>query len=379
MSAGSLVRLIYFSPVQWQSYEQRPHKFVRYFRQRYGGEVLWVQPYPVRLPTWDDLRRKSGILDQQTPLEEGVGCVPVTVLPVEPIPIARSVNALLTRTTWKRIEIFAAGARRLILGVGKPSALAFQALERIGHDVSFYDAMDNFPAFYSGLSRAYMARIESRLTAGVNRLYASSESIQHRLQDYHGNGNVQLLHNACDVEAIPSVPRSTRKKRVFGYIGSVGHWFDWRLFVALASAVPEAEFRLVGPVFESPEMSLPPNVTLLGPRPHSEAAEMLREFTVGLIPFKKNELTDGVDPIKYYEYICAGLPVVSTAFGEMARRGAADGVFKVSAGENLRPLLQRAAAHVFAPSFIQEFRRLNDWSTRLRPIDELGDPACLNP
>lgn len=363
--AGKLpMRLIYFSPVWWQSYEQRPHKFVRYFRKQFESEVLWVQPYPVRLPGRNDFRRASSALDQQTSPIEGVTCLPVSALPIEPLPIVRSFNALLRSSAWKRIRNFAEGADRLIVGVGKPSALALQALKRLKPEVSFYDAMDNFPYFYNGLSRAYMSRIETALAARVDKLLVSSESIERRLKPH--NSNTRLLHNACDVESITYLPRVRGNKVIFGYVGSLGHWFDWDLLVKLAMSSPEFEFRLVGPMFEPPKMSVPKNIIFAGAMPHRQATREMTEFSVGIIPFKVNNLTAGVDPIKYYEYICAGLPVISTAFGEMKRRGTEDGVLKVSVEDDARALLKRAAGYVLPAEFVQEFRWRNDWATRLR-------------
>ena len=48
-----------------------------------------------------------------------------------------------------------------------------------------------------------------------------------------------------------------------------------------------------------------------------EIGSFLKRFDLGLIPFKQTELTDAVDPIKYYEYRAAGLPVLSASLAEM--------------------------------------------------------------
>jgi hypothetical protein len=50
------MRLIYLSPVAWNSHIQRPHQLVEWFHNETAGEVLWVDPYPTRLPLWRDLR-----------------------------------------------------------------------------------------------------------------------------------------------------------------------------------------------------------------------------------------------------------------------------------------------------------------------------------
>ena len=49
--------LLYFAPVPWDSYAQRAHYFVRHFLRASGRSVIWIDPYPLRLPVWRDLGR----------------------------------------------------------------------------------------------------------------------------------------------------------------------------------------------------------------------------------------------------------------------------------------------------------------------------------
>ncbi|HET6463327.1 MAG TPA: glycosyltransferase, partial [Candidatus Krumholzibacteria bacterium] len=85
------------------------------------------------------------------------------------------------------------------------------------------------------------------------------------------------------------------------------------------SARPQWEFVLVGPVLAGAEPALArlaalPNVTVEPAVAHDDVPRVLAGFDVGLIPFKLNPLTAGVNPNKLYEYLAAGVPVVSTPF-----------------------------------------------------------------
>ncbi|CAK9884446.1 MAG: hypothetical protein XXXJIFNMEKO3_00832 [Candidatus Erwinia impunctatus] len=53
---------------------------------------------------------------------------------------------------------------------------------------------------------------------------------------------------------------------------------------------------------------------------HEEIPQLLSTFDYGIIPFKVNELTNSVDPVKYYEYEAADLKIISSSFGEMSWR-----------------------------------------------------------
>jgi hypothetical protein len=121
---------------------------------------------------------------------------------------------------------------------------------------------------------------------------------------------------------------------------------------------------LVGPVFTAIPAGLPDNVELLPACPQEQVESYLEGFSVGLIPFRSNPLTRGVDPLKYYEYRAKGLGVISTGFGEMARRGVDDGVFEANGNSDLQALI--AAALAFRPQVdeLTAWRARNDWSAR---------------
>jgi glycosyltransferase involved in cell wall biosynthesis len=88
----------------------------------------------------------------------------------------------------------------------------------------------------------------------------------------------------------------------------------------LALARPDWTFALVGPVSIdlSPIRSLP-NVKILGPRPYSDLPAYLSAMDVGLIPFQQDPVTYHADPIKAYEYLASGLPVVATDLPALRR------------------------------------------------------------
>ena len=88
----------------------------------------------------------------------------------------------------------------------------------------------------------------------------------------------------------------------------------------LARQRPNWTFVLVGPVgIDTSRVQALPNVRLLGPRPYADLPAYLSAMDVGLIPFKRNEVTFHADPIKAYEYLAAGLPVVATDMPALRR------------------------------------------------------------
>jgi len=402
------MRLLYFSPVYAGSYAQRPHFMVRAWLEWGIESVLWVNPYPCRLPRWQDLRRAGGSDEQGTRLDPRIRVLNVPALPIEPLPLGPWLNRrLLGRDAWRKIECFASGGAdipvcqenrdrqgrqeclphrsELMVGVGRPCALALAALRRLRPAASFFDAMDNFPEFHRGLSRRSMRRYEDAVAAEVDLVVASStfladkfigrglqvEKVLNAFEETDRGGDVGWVERSEPHHELPKNDTTRSPIPILGYLGCIGQWFEWPRVIRLAETMPRARIELVGPCVVGPPSRLPANVTLLPACTQSEAAKHLARFSAGLIPFCGNALTAGVDPIKYYDYRAAGLPVLSTRFGEMALRGGDDGVYFLDAAGGLAEAVSAALVHRCDPVETSRFRRNNNWASRFRRSDGL--------
>lgn len=359
------MRLIYLSPVPWASFSQRPHHFIKWFHNRTGGKVLWVDPYPTRLPKLADLLRKrpKEILNDSY-IPNWLEVLKPRALPIEPLPYVGKVNRLFWGSLLDKILKFVA-QEQCQIGIGKPSELALMLLASVPYRFSFYDAMDDFPAFYLGLSRLAMARREYKISNIVHKIMVSSSRLYERF--YSQGKKVMLSTNACASDSLPPItamPRRSNIESVLGYVGTIGNWFDWPLVIALARQNPKINIRLIGPVYISSPEVLPDNIELLPPCSHKDAIQAMLQFSVGLIPFKKNDLTASVDPIKYYEYRALGLPVISTSFGEMIYRNNEPGLFFMDETKDLNYMVKTALAYQYEINEVKDFRDANCWEAR---------------
>jgi glycosyltransferase involved in cell wall biosynthesis len=260
------------------------------------------------------------------------------------------------------MERFAAGGP-WALGIGRPSALALAALCELGCTASFLDAMDNFPEFHRGLSRRAMRRHEDAVAQRVDLVMASSTFLANKFA--RRGLHVEKVLNAGETRQLGTgVTFPIHQSPVLGYLGCLGHWFDWPLVARLAQAMPEVKIELVGPCVIGPPRHLPPNIRLLPPCKQSEVAGHLARFSAGLIPFRNNALTAGVDPIKFYEYRAAGLPVLSTSFGEMSLRGRDDGVYFLDRASDFATVVSIALGHRYDAAETRRFQEENDWASR---------------
>jgi len=361
--------LIYLSPVPWASFSQRPHKFVEWFHRRTGRQVIWIEPYPTRFPRLSDFNRTASIKQEAGKAPpQWLKILTPKALPIEPLPGSGWLNSGLWSSLINELKALV-GEREPLVVVGKPSVLALHVLDVFNPKHSIYDAMDDFPAFYSGLSRLAMARRESCLVRRVEKVWVSSTALRTRWES--AGATVSFVPNALDDALLPpaTLTRVESERKIFGYVGTIGAWFDWDWVLTLAKLRSGDVIRLIGPVFSPAPFELPPNVELLPPCVHAEALKAMCEFDVGLIPFKRSELTVSVDPIKYYEYRALGLPVISTDFGEMQFRDNAPGTFICKVPSDIYNLTVAAIEFCDSPEKSRCFVKENTWSARFETAD----------
>jgi glycosyltransferase involved in cell wall biosynthesis len=173
-----------------------------------------------------------------------------------------------------------------------------------------------------------------------------------------------------DPAAIPERLASSAKRGrpVAGFVGALARWVDAELIAELAAARPDWDFALVGEPLDDSfarlEASRYANVLWLGPRPYGAIPSILSAFDAALIPFRTGPEGANASPIKLYEYLAAGLPVVATPIAECAA------VPEVSIGQGARAfsdLLERARATRRSPEYAARARaraKENDWSHR---------------
>ncbi|NNM51354.1 MAG: glycosyl transferase [Pseudomonadales bacterium] len=355
--------LVYLSPVPWASFAQRPHKFVEWFHKCTGRSIVWVDTYPTRFPQLNDFMRVGKDTKANHSIPSWLTILTPHALPIEPLPGSGWLNRWLWRGQMKALTLLREQAPLVV--IGKPSVLALQVLKTLKPDHSVYDCMDDFSAFYSGLSRKSMKHRELQLASDVSEVWASSSMLNDRWQ--RKGLKVRQVPNALDADLLPK--RNTAKmeaeRKTFGYVGTMGPWFDWAWVVALAEVRSKDVIRLIGPVFGSVP-DLPRNVQLLPPCNHESALRAMLDFDVGLIPFKINKLTASVDPIKYYEYRALGLPLISTCFGEMRFRVDEPGSFICSNIDDITHIAAAAVSFEHHASLLSEFVRNNTWERRFQ-------------
>jgi glycosyltransferase involved in cell wall biosynthesis len=157
-----------------------------------------------------------------------------------------------------------------------------------------------------------------------------------------------------------------------GYVGTLQSRVDLEMLDAAAALRPQVQWILVGPVWSHPHLAAAarhPNVHVLGAKPHHAVPRYVQGLDVGLILHKVDALTDSMDPLKLYEYLAMGRPVVSTAVAGIEPYR--EWVRVVRSPQELAEAVDRALDD--DPALAPRRRRAVEsaaWSVRLRRIHE---------
>ncbi len=182
-----------------------------------------------------------------------------------------------------------------------------------------YDCMDDWDSFEN--MGSYNREQEKLLAAEADVLLVTARRLQEKFEE-RGLKSV-LVRNGVDYDYFHQNPKTSKlgglPKPVAGYFGAIADWIDLDLVLQVARARPEYSFALIGEVFnrDVSELERLANVILTGSVPYEDIPSYLAEFDVCLIPFLLNEVTAATDPVKLYEYLSLGKPVVATAMGEL--------------------------------------------------------------
>jgi glycosyltransferase involved in cell wall biosynthesis len=196
--------------------------------------------------------------------------------------------------------------------------------ERFGWPV-VYDCMDDHSGFWD--NGPEVLRTERRLIAAADLVVASSRRLFEGIRAR--SRSAILVRNACDFEHFHGVagrPRSRTGRPMIGYYGAIAEWFDGRLVARLAALRPEWRFELIGSTLGGDVGRLQdrPNVRLLGECPYDELPGRLDGWDAFIIPFRRLSLTEATNPVKVYEMLATGRPVVAVGLPELvpiARKG----------------------------------------------------------
>ncbi len=345
------------------------------------NRVLFVESLGLRQPqlAGRDLARiarrlRRGLAPPRA--SDGLHVLSPLVIPLHRNRAVRALNARLLPALVRRAAA-RLGLRNPILWAYVPQAEVL--IDALAPALVVYHCVDDISA-HARIDSASFRAAEDRFAARADLVLASAPALAARMRGL--SANVLEAANVADIELFaralqpgptdPAIAALPAPRIVFtGAIAAAK--LDLPLLRSLARLRPLWSFALVGPVglgdphTDISALAAEPNVHLLGVRSYRELPSVLRAADAGLIPYAQNELTASIFPMKVYEYLAAGLPVIATPLPALA------GVAEVSSAadaEGLAALLDRALAEDSPARRAQRSAgaAAHSWDARLREI-----------
>ncbi len=296
------------------------------------NDIVWINYHGTRRPTLGrtDLVAAFSALRR---VACGVKRVSPSIVQVTPLVIPGAGHAAL-RTIHKHLLI--AQIRRAIHSIpggrNRPVQVWSFAPDvpylvgKLNEECFVYYCVDEYTQF-DGFDANRVAATENELIDRADVVVTTSEQLFKTKRARRSD--VLLMRHGVDYDHFArawreSLPRPADladvQGPIFGFFGLIHHWVDTALIAEVARLRPNYTFVLIGEAkVDVSELKRARNILLLGRRPYESLPAYCAAFDAGLLLFARSAMTQNVNPIKMYEYLAAGLPIVSTPLPEARR------------------------------------------------------------
>jgi glycosyltransferase involved in cell wall biosynthesis len=295
------------------------------------NKVLWLNSISTRAPSLTSGRDLGKIAAKLRSFSKGpqridgvnLDVYTPIVLPFPHNPVATRVNEQILRRSVEMLR------RRRGMGDFQlwsfiPSAAKY--VGKLGESLVVYYCTDEWSHF-SSVDKDKTMELERELCQRADIVFTTAATLLERKQAYNKETHL-ALHGVDQAHIAKAHDPATQlapelrdlPRPIIGFVGLIQDWVDIECVRFMAERHRDWTLVLVGKsLVDLSSIERLPNVKLLGRKPYETLPAYLKGFDVGIIPFKLNELTRNVNPIKLREYLSAGLPVVSSDIPEVAR------------------------------------------------------------
>jgi len=358
-SAPTRKRILYISHMDWGWIKQRPQHVAEHLREFFDVTVAF---------NWN--WRRGNLAHN---FQVSRSCIPMFHVPFRGrVPLLAKLDVFAIRSML-----------RLVVWRTRPAYVWLttpelnQYLARRVDALIVYDCMDDILEFPSTAHKTeHLEALERELIGRAAIVFVSSERLRHVLEArYNQRQSYHLLRNAFDGKLLPESRNTWQGAGTYkiGYCGTIGQWLDWEVITKLVEAWPNLEVHLVGPLDEGASVFEHNRILWHGPARHEDLPAIMDKFDCLCMLFKVTPLVESVDPVKLYEYINFGKPIVSVFYDEVARF--IPFVYFYRSHEEAFDIVSRLIAGEIARKYSDDERHAflieNSWGVRALAVVEL--------
>lgn len=384
-SVNALGKVLMAEFLPWKAlYKVGSHHYAMQF-QKAGYDVCWmanpISPFHRFSPSYRhyaaEIREKFRVWRLNGEREQGVlSYAPFTLLPyadVSPLNSAFVLNNSLRLTLppvrsflrdkgFSRVDIawFTNPAMANLLDLATCARVAF----RIADDTAAFTTVPES-----------IRKQEQRLVERADAVFVTAKTIFERYAPLAG-GKIHYLPNGVDFDffrnaesAVPKEYAEIPAPRIV-YVGAIANWFDVVLLATVARLCGDCSFVLIGePRIDLSRLVALRNVFVLGGKRYETIPAYLKNADVGIIPFKQTPLVQSVNPIKLYEYMSCGLPVVATRWKTLEDINSP--ALLADTPDEFAGLIRRSVNSAVDRQPFINFARINSWESRFRYVQSI--------
>lgn len=310
----------------------------------------------------------------------------LTVYATPPVLPFFNKNRLINKINQRRIARFVRKKMKLhgfenpILWCYSPTSA--DAAPYIPHSALVYDCVDRHSAYKGFIDEETVNTLEKNLSEQANTVFATAIGLYDTLAEY--NENAVMLPNGVNFEHFNSAANETFevpsdmkdiKHPIMGFVGMLQECIDYDKIELIAKSRPDWSVVLIGkplPGVNLDHLKQYNNIHFLGMKRYDDLPAYIQNFDVCLNVFRDGNLSRDVSPLKFYEYLATGKPVVSTPQPEQVlgysdsvyiARGSADFITKCEEAMN-EPNDEKRSLRI-------TYARACSWDARVREMEEI--------
>lgn len=277
------ITIIYPPTVDWYFLFQRPQQMLKHMAKLPGVRCIYISPQTYKtLPT----------------------------------PIVKIDEDMFVVSAYVNYESLVRGKKVMWFSYPPTHVYAQRA------DFAVFDAIDNPTDEFSFWKRDLAASVKAA------NVIVSSADIMHKDHTEHSGKPTYLIPNGADYPhfkaaedklPIPAdFPRFENGDKIIGFYGALATWVDYKIIEKLAE---KFNVVLIGKnqFYNYQPLNLKGRIAVVDHKDYSVLPSYLSQFDLTVIPFKLSEMIKGCDPIKFYEFLSAGKPVLATEMDELEK------------------------------------------------------------
>ena len=319
--------IVLFSTADWDYPIWTNKQHVAQELARLGHRVLYIDSLGLRKPSTNkrDLRRiKSRLtksINAPRQVKKNLWVWSPLIIPLNHLKLFRYLNHILLNfglMVWCNLLRL----RRFILWTYNPLTLEFFDAKKFSYII--YHCVDEIKE-QPGMPVKLLEESEEKLCRNADLIFTTSLALQETRQAWNANTfyfpNVaDFSHFSSALEEDTLIPEDIAKipKPRIGFVGAINSYkLNLNLLKEIAMQRPQWSIVLIGQVGEGEPWASDyglediQNIYVLGSKPYVSLPGYLKGIDVAILPNQVNAYTNAMFPMKFFEYLAAGKPIVS--------------------------------------------------------------------